>query len=785
MRFMTPFHTGRGVAVWLCLLASGASLVVSGTVTARAPDPDSEGVRTVIEIRGDPGLDLFGAGWDRRTFWDLRPPADRGREVRRRSFPEFPDVETLAAGQEIEGTRFINGEPESFEGRVVAEGMALTAAGPREVVLLRERLTGRGGARLIYRFITAAGESVALFEGPEPASGEPFAPEFTEIVVSSSLLIDNGIEIHYEKLSEALVPGTIGFLRYAFEAGPCLDDGDCVSGDCIGADPNGPVNGQCRAHLTDIVSAWSAVPEMVSTDQAGVPYQPDPGDPGSSVNLPEVWDFTAANTSTLVFRNFTTTRGDTTSGNCLQSCAPRNQTATPPDGTWQSYLKIDRYNPVSPTHTQDVFLLNDNDTGANPSIDVPFTGLDALPVSYKTQLCFAQSGGLASERLLRFFKFTGANPSVAVMGVGDTWNSGNWTSCNASSGLPLTIESQCGDACFPTCSGTRPYARGIIGGGVGLRSKIVEDGYVHVAAGNYIPAVLMSQETDILAGVNIIFQCVGALRNRAIDYFWVHERYGLLASVSSPNDPGTNPCGIIQETDWSCFDNRTDNAAITWGPFPPYQTEAHACLSGTRIEWALPADGSNLTGEPGVSDYGYVVSWGSATDPEELADWDTNPNHTPLPGEVGYLAAPPAGEPTSAVITGWAGGSINATVVTALRYTDPDAGDVTPYRSAALYKVIENPAKLNPATFMVGEDVFPFAVLSGNDIVLSWPAVAGASSYLVKVWNLQTKAEIPCPPGMNCTPASPTTTHFGAGATTAAFGYSAYAVDRCGTASAN
>ena len=51
------------------------------------------------------------------------------------------------------------------------------------------------------------------------------------------------------------------------------------------------------------------------------------------------------------------------------------------------------------------------------------------------------------------------------------------------------------------------------------------------------------------------------------------------------------------------------------------------------------------------------------------------------------------------VITGWAGASIEATVSTAYSYTDPDFADTMSYRSGAFYRVFEDPAKLDGATF--------------------------------------------------------------------------------------
>jgi hypothetical protein len=271
------------------------------------------------------------------------------------------------------------------------------------------------------------------------------------------------------------------------------------------------------------------------------------------------------------------------------------------------------------------------------------------------------------------------------------------------------------------------------------------------------------------------------VRNRSFDYFWVQEHYGYLALVSSPTDA----TGTLPPDDWSSVGNQTDGVDVAWGPFPPYQVDARACLAGTRVGWTLPADGSNPGSAPGVGDWGYVVSWGSQSDPETLADWTSNPNHTPLPGEAGYLAAPPGLEPTSTVIGGWPGTSIDVTVVTALRYTDPTIGDVRPYRSAAFFKVLEDPARLDPATFVVGDGVDPLVTRSGDDLLLSWPAVPGAVSYVVRVWDLDTRLEVSCPSGLDCAPVAPQATHAGGAVAAANLGYRVFAVDPCGAASAN
>jgi hypothetical protein len=518
---------------------------------------------------------------------------------------------------------------------------------------------------------------------------------------------------------------------------------------------------------------------MIATDAANVPYQPDPGDPGSSVVLPEVWDFTGLAAPLLDRRTFNTTRDDLAGSSCPEVCAVRDLSAAPPDGSWQSYLKIDRYDPAGARATRDVFFLNDNDTGADPSIDVPYLVFDELNSSDRTQICFDDSAGGAA-RFLRFFKFTGASPATAQMQVGDTWTSGFWTSCNDAAGLRLTLASACSNnACYPDCS-IPPRARGMLGLGAGFRSTIVEDGFVHVAAGNYVPALLMRQDTDLQAGRNLLGTCnLGTTRQRSFDYFWVQEHYGLLALVSAPTDS----TGTLPPDDWSSIGNVTDHVDVTWGPYPPYQMEARACLNGTLVHWSLPADGSNFTGAPGVSDWGYVVSWGSGMDAETLADWSVNPNHTPLPGEAGSLAAPPGAEPTSAVITGWAAPVIDVTVTTALRYSDPDLGDLKAYRSAAFFKVTENPARLDSAVFRVGQAVSPFVSISGSDLALSWPAVAVAIGYRLRVFDLATKQEIPCPAGLDCSPLTPSAIHNGAALTSNSYGYVALAIDPCGAAS--
>jgi hypothetical protein len=646
----------------------------------------------------------------------------------------------------------------SAEWVAVAEGIAVIPGGPREAVLLREIVREPKGETLRYRFLSRTGIEVALVEGPRPTPGETFRPAKEELLASATPFAAGPVQIPYTSLHRALAPGATGFLQYSFVG--------------TTATPTTP--------LSSLISAWTTVPSMISIDQTSVSYQPDPGDPSSQTVLPKVWDFTALQTGNLSYRTFNTTRDDTGWDTCLESCSVKNQTAAPPDGSWQGYLKIDTFNPNGSVLTRDLFLLNDNDTGADPSIDVPYVAFDELDAMDREQICFDDSAG-GANRLLRFLKFRGASPSVAVMSVGDpAWSSGAWTNCNNTSGLFLTVASTCGNQCYPGCSAAAtPRARGMLDttAGTGFRMTVLDEGYVHVPAGNFVPALLLRQDTDIQAGVSLFGTCnIGTTRNRAFDYFWVSDAYGLLASVSSPTDT----TGTLPPADWSSIGNVTDGGDFTWGPYPPWQISAQACLTGTKIGWSLPADGSNLAGNPGIADYGYVVSWGSQTDPNALVDWTTNPNHTPLPGQAGYLAAPAGGEPTSSIVTGWGGASVNATVVTTLRYTDPSAGDQRTYKSAAFYKVTENPASLDAATFHVGQAVAPFVGKSGADLQLAWPAIAGAASYHIRVWNLATRLEIACPSGLDCHPSGASTTHSGGAADAVGYGYRVTAVDACG-----
>ncbi len=819
-------RVGFVAVAWI--VATGPAWAQGVQVKAPRYTPGAEW--TVIELDDASRLPSFQKGWQRSTFWDLRPVAGQGNAVRwtielpgdvgldtlARSTganiarcgkrlsdgaslgcelidttPLGPGGRVLMAGDRFTGQRLDDGGiVKTVDGVALAEGIALTPAGPAEVLLVREAIRDATETRTLFRFVSENGRTVAAFDA------ESGVPVRGSVLAEADRLADDGLTIAYQKLSDSLTPGSIGFLQYSmsFTGVNCLTDGDCGLPNviCFGADPQAmpPVPGSCRAPLSDLRNDWAAITDATGIDLTNQVYLPDPTDSDTVLDLPEVWEFATLNVANLQQRTFNTIRDDTAWHTCLETCASKDQSANPPDGTWQAYLKIDNYDENGAFVTRDIFMFNDNDTGADPSIDVPFVVQDQANASDATQICFEDAGGNAADRLLEFFQFTGADPASAALGVGDAWGSGNWTSCNASNGLALTLASVCDDACYPDCPGSlaAPKARGLFpsGPGVGLEGSIAEDGYLHVAAGNYIPALLLLQGTDLEAGGQLFGTCnISPTRLRGVDWFWIHERYGLMALISGPNDDGNNPCGLIQPDDWSCFDNRTDGADFTWGPFPPYQISAEACLNGTKIDWALPADGSNLTGEPNITDWGYVVSWGTETDPDLLADWNVNPNHTPLPGQGGYLAAPPGSEPTSYVITGWGGSSIGATVTTALRYTDPDAADTLPYRSAAFFRVVEDPARLDPLVFQVGNAVAPFVTKNGNDLDLAWPPVGGASGYSIQVFDLSTGLPIACPAGLDCAPATTTTT-FGGGASTAALhGFRVFAVDSCGDPSSN
>jgi len=814
--------TMTNVLAAACLAAGSGAFASQPSV--RAPELPVGATWNVIEITQGVPEPFASERLESKTYWDLRPPAGSGRVIQRvvmrpgdvglgsaagrngadRALCSFElesrhrlgcrlfrASETDAAGPRFLGSDVLDADDEAAavdaprsrvdaievgdrfrsdaslgaatESVAVAEGIVVVPGGPREAVLVREIGNGPNGEVLRYRFLSRSGIDVAVLTGPRPAAGEPFRPVKEELLASATPLAAGPVQIPYTSLHKVLTPGATGFLQYSFVGTTAV--------------PTTP--------LSSVVPAWTTIPSMISIDQTSVSYQPDPTDPSTQDVLPKVWDFTALQTRTLSYRTFNTTRDDTLWDTCLESCSVKNQTATPPDGSWQGYLKIDTFNPNGSALTRDIFLLNDNDTGADPSIDVPFVAFDEADAMDREQICFDDSAG-GANRLLRFLKFRGASPAVAVMSPGDpAWTSGGWTNCNNTSGLYLTVASTCGNQCYPGCSAAAtPRARGMIDttAGTGFRMTVLDDGYVHVPAGNYVPALLLRQDTDIQAGVSLFGTCnIGTTRNRAFDYFWVSDAYGLLASVSSPTDT----TGTLPPADWSSIGNVTDGGDFTWGPYPPWQISAQACLSGTKVSWSLPSDGSNLNGNPGIADYGYVVSWGNQTDPKALADWNTNPNHTALPGQAGYMAAPAGSEPTSSVITGWAGGSVNATVVTALRYTDPSAGDQRTYKSTAFYKVTENPATLSGATFRVGQAVAPLVAKSGSDLQLTWPAVAGAATYRIRVFSLATKLEIACPAGLDCHPTGSTTVHAGAATDASGYGYRVTAVDACGAESSD
>src|SRR5260221_12421294 len=161
-------------------------------------------------------------------------------------------------------------------------------------------------------------------------------------------LVNAPVQIPYTSLHRVLAPGATGFLQYSFVG--------------TTATPTTP--------LSSIVASWTSVPAMLSIDQTNVTYQPDPADPSSQLVLPKVWDFTGLQTGTLSYRTFNTTRDDTAWDTCLESCSLKNQTATPPDGSWQAYLKIDTFNLNGTALTRDLFVLNDSSTWAGPALDV-------------------------------------------------------------------------------------------------------------------------------------------------------------------------------------------------------------------------------------------------------------------------------------------------------------------------------------------------------------------------------------------------------------------------------
>ena len=99
--------------------------------------------------------------------------------------------------------------------------------------------------------------------------------------------------------------------------------------------------------------------------------------------------------------------------------------------------------------------------------------------------------------------------------------------------------------------------------------------------------------------------------------------------------------------------------------------------------------------------------------------------------------------------------------------------------------MVEDPARLSAGSFLVGNAVAPFVTRSGANLQLTWPAVAGAASYRIRVHDLATRAEIPCPAGLGCAPVGASAVHAGGAATAQGYGYTVYAVDPCGEASSN
>jgi hypothetical protein len=110
-------------------------------------------------------------------------------------------------------------------------------------------------------------------------------------------------------------------------------------------------------------------------------------------------------------------------------------------------------------------------------------------------------------------------------------------------------------------------------------------------------------------------------------------------------------------------------------------------------------------------------------------------------------------------------------------------GDQRIYRSAAFFAAGEDPARLDAATFRVGQTIAPLTSKSGSNVLLAWPAVSGASAYRIRVWNLATRLEIPCPSGLDCLPTTPGTTHVGGASSATSYGYRVTALDACGAES--
>ena len=87
--------------------------------------------------------------------------------------------------------------------------------------------------------------------------------------------------------------------------------------------------------------------------------------------------------------------------------------------------------------------------------------------------------------------------------------------------------------------------------------------------------------------------------------------------------------------------------------------------------------------------------------------------------------------------------------------------------------------------FNVGNEVAPFVTRNGGDLELSWPARDGAVAYRLRVWDLATGVEIPCPAELDCAPTTNAATHVGGAEALVSFGYEVQAVDACGANSRN
>ena len=170
------------------------------------------------------------------------------------------------------------------------------------MVLVRETIAEGAATLLRYLFVGTRGEPVALLEGPAVAPGAAFVPKRAQLLAETPEA-NNGMQIRYTDFHQSLAAGATGFLQYSVQA---------------------------NTALSALNPAWTTVASMISIDQTNVPYPPDPGDPGSTQILPEVWDFTGLVRATIPYRTFNSTRNDAGGGPCLSACATANAGRTHP-----------------------------------------------------------------------------------------------------------------------------------------------------------------------------------------------------------------------------------------------------------------------------------------------------------------------------------------------------------------------------------------------------------------------------------------------------------------------